>query len=400
MPAKPAIVLSCHNTGLGVIRSLGARGVPVVAVYYDDNDMGQVSRYCIERVKVPHPEHQPEAFVDSLVGLASRHGGGMLFPCDDETLTAVSQNHAVLSGQYFIACGSADVVRKVVQKQHTYRIARQAGVPHPRTLLVQDAGRIDPAFVRGIGFPCLVKPCESHRYARRFAKKLAKVWTLEQLDRECAVALAEGFLVMIQEFIPGPESQNINYNSYAVDSGVVVDFTAEKVRLCPPESGVPCVVRSRELPDVRLPAARMLEALGYSGYSCMEFKLDARDGVYKLLEVNGRYNRSIALSLRCGVNFPFLDYEYVTYGRIPRGEAVRPGVYWIDMTKDLFSWGSYVRSGNVRLRDLLAPYRGPHVFSDFTIEDVRPFLRRVFTLGLRGLRSLVHLSGSAGGNSR
>lgn len=143
---------------------------------------------------------------------------------------------------------------------------------------------------------------------------------------------------------PRPESHNINYNSYAVDTGVAVDFTAEKVRLYPPESGVPCVVRSREVPEVRPLAAGMLSALGYRGYSCMEFKKDPRDGRYKLLEINGRYNRSIALSLGCGLNFPRLDYEYLTSGRLPSGTGTsRQQMYWIDVTRDLLSWIPYLR---------------------------------------------------------
>ena len=35
---KFAIVLSTHTMGLGVIRSLGEKGVPIIAVYYDRAD--------------------------------------------------------------------------------------------------------------------------------------------------------------------------------------------------------------------------------------------------------------------------------------------------------------------------------------------------------------------------
>ncbi len=383
---KPALVLSCHTTGLGVIRALGAAGIPVVALFYDDNDMGQVSRYCVERLRVPHPAQREEEFIAALVSLASRHGGGVLFPCDDETLCAVARHRPELVRHYAVTCPEWGVIRNVVQKQFTYDLARRVGIPHPRTQLVGARGSVDRTFVEEIGFPCLVKPCESHLYAKALHKKLAKVASFAALERECGRALDAGLQVMLQEFIPGPDEQNINYNSYAKDSRVLADFTAEKVRLCPPESGVPCVVRSRDIPEVRPLAARMLEGLGYSGYSCMEFKRDPRNGVFKLLEVNGRYNRSIALSLACAVNFPLIDYRQLVGGPRAACRTSRPGMYWIDLTKDPFSWLPYLRQGKMSLGRLIAPYLRRHVFSDLQMRDLKPFVKRIGNLAQRLFR--------------
>ena len=69
---KPAIVLSTHSIGLGAIRSLGEQGIPVVAVCYDKNDMGYVSRYVSERYFAPHPEHAADDFIELLVSLGHR----------------------------------------------------------------------------------------------------------------------------------------------------------------------------------------------------------------------------------------------------------------------------------------------------------------------------------------
>ena len=35
---EPALVLGAHTVGLGVVRALGSKGVPVIAVHYDDKD--------------------------------------------------------------------------------------------------------------------------------------------------------------------------------------------------------------------------------------------------------------------------------------------------------------------------------------------------------------------------
>ena len=58
-------------------------------------------------------------------------------------------------------------------------------------------------------------------------------------------------------------------------------------------------------------------------------KKDARDGTYKLIEVNGRHNLSSELSVRCGVNFPAIQHDHLVHGRLCSPERVQTGVYWI-----------------------------------------------------------------------
>ena len=57
--------------------------------------------------------------------------------------------------------------------------------------------------------------------------------------------------------------------------------------------------------------------------------------VFKLLEVNGRHNLSSLLSIRCGLNFPWISYRHLTTGELPRPVRPRTGLYWIDETQDI-----------------------------------------------------------------
>ena len=88
MPGKiktmmPAIVLSSHTMGLGVIRSLGIKGVPVYVFYYDKKDMGYVSKYVIKSVYCPHPEKEEYNFVKLILEYGERLHGAILLPVDD-----------------------------------------------------------------------------------------------------------------------------------------------------------------------------------------------------------------------------------------------------------------------------------------------------------------------------
>ena len=138
----------------------------------------------------------------------------------------------------------------------------------------------------------------------------------------------------------------------------VAEFTAQKLRLRPTMIGFPTAIVSLKLPEVVEYGRRMIAALGYNGFSCMEFKRDARDNVYKLMEVNGRHNFSGLLAGRCGVNFPYISYLEALGQSLPIDRYEQPeGVYWLDEHMDIRGLFRALRQGRAALRDYSLPYR-------------------------------------------
>jgi D-aspartate ligase len=381
----PAIVVGTHTMGLGVIRALGEMQVPVVAVYYRPDDMGYVSRYVRESVRVPHPETSEEAFLDCLMGLRSRFAGSPVFPVSDEALKIVSRHKPLLAQHFRVACPDWETIRLLIEKNLTYKLAAAAGVPIPRTLTPASMDEV-AAFARDLQYPCLVKPEESHRYFAVFKKKIVKAHNADQLTAACREAEQAGLRVMLQEFIPGDDAQGVNYNSYCWEGRPVVQFTAQKVRSSPPEVGSPCVAVSREIPAVFESGAKLLRAMGFYGYSCTEFKRDPRDGVYKLLEVNGRHNLSTLLAVRCGINFPWLHYRHLVEGTVPGQSPYREGVFWIDLERDVPFIPRRLFKYRESLAQIASPYFKPHVFAVYDAQDRKPFFKRYENFGKQAIR--------------
>jgi D-aspartate ligase len=371
----PAVVLSCHTIGLGVIRALGMMGVPVIAVTYENVDMGFVSKYVRHILFAPHPEKSESEFINLLVDKTRFLGDSLLIPADDATLGVVSRHKTYLEKYFIVACTEWEITERVIDKHYTYALANSIGVPAPWTLSPESEADLDK-LKEQISYPCLVKPRQSHQYFERFRRKLVRVASPDEMRAAFREADQAGLKVLLQEWIPGDDTHGINYNSYFWDHRPLIEFTAEKVRLSPPGSGVPCVVQSKVIPEVLEPARKILKALKFYGYSCMEFKRDARDGTYKFMEVNGRHNRSTLLAVRCGINFPWIMYMHLTQGRLPHASIRAHDIYWVDEVRDLVSGVGRFQHEHYSFRNFAKPYLHSHVFAVFDWKDLRPFAKR------------------------
>src|SRR4051812_20241302 len=103
-----AIVLGGNFVGLGVVRSLGAKGIPVWVVDTDrSKSIAQFSRYT-KRFIVSDEEP-----ADMLLREGRRHGldGWVIFPVNDDYVQAVADNHDALSAMYRLATPPAAVTR-------------------------------------------------------------------------------------------------------------------------------------------------------------------------------------------------------------------------------------------------------------------------------------------------
>ncbi len=376
-----AVILTSHTIGLGVIRSLGKMGVPIMVFYYEPSDFGYLSKYVYKKIRAPHPEKFEQQFIELLVSHAPRTERLLLIPVDDATVLTVSKHKERLENYYQVACTEYKIASKFLNKEHTYKLAEKIGVPIPKTCFPENFAELEQC-AQSVEYPCLVKPNQSQPFVEIFKEKMFIVNNQEQLIAAFKKAAQASFSVMIQELIPGDDALCYNYNSYFWNGAPLVEFTAEKVRLSNSGFGVPTVVQSCPNQNkLRESARTFLNALGYYGYSCTEFKKDIRDGVYKLMEVNGRFNRSGLLSLKCGLNFPWILYNHLVNGVLPDADnKYQAKIFWIDEFKDMSVIVNFLLKNHFSLIRFFQPYLRKKIFAVFDLSDPLPFIKRVFDM--------------------
>lgn len=379
----PVLILSGHAIALGVIRSLGSKGVPVYVVSYDTKDMAYKSKFIQQHFVLPHPEKNAEEFIAGLLRIHDKIGKALVFPADDPTLVALSKNIDLLKAKFIIASQDWSIISKVINKDITYAVAEKVGVPFPKTLSLDETITITEDLIKEFRFPCLVKPVQSHIYFDIFKSKMAIVNNIEELKNQFEQCKKYSLDVTLQEIIEGDITQGLNFNSLIYNGKIKQGFTAYKVRMTDNGYGIPVIVRSREMiKELWDYSEKLLSEMGYEGYSNVEFKYDKRDGLYKLLEVNGRYNRSSLLSAESGINFPWIQYNYIINGIDFQQNDYEKGFYYVDEFKDFQENIKRLLSGKENLLRFLKPYFSKKVFAIFYSRDMKPFYKH-FADGLK-----------------
>jgi D-aspartate ligase len=366
------IVVSGSTHALGVVRGLGRKGVPVVVVSYDNRDIATKSRYVRDVLRAPHPDKDEAGFVEVLLEASRRHPYSLLVPAADSALGPIARSKLILEDAgLIVATMDEEITDVLLNKVKTFALARSAGVPSPATYAPENEDEVRD-LCTSLTFPAVLKPALSHLYRQLVGEKWTQVDSPEQAIRAYSVARSLSLEVVLQELIPGDELCGAVYNSYFWNGEPLVEFTSRKLRNSPPDTGSPSVVRSEWIPEVVEYGRRMLRAAKFSGYSCTEFKRDPRDGEYKLMEVNGRHNLSSLLATRCGVNFPWLQYQHLVGGHVPEQGDHQSGIYWVDVTRDVQNVRHYLRRPDYSLADFLEPYRRPHIFAVLDRHDLGP----------------------------
>lgn len=371
-PAAGALVIGGDYRGLGIVRSLGRRGIPVW-VLTDEHSIAATSCYARRRLKWPAlPETQQ---LDYLLDLGARHGldRWALFPTGDETAALLARNHAALVEQFRLTVPPWEVLRWAYDKRLTYRLATELGVAHPWTRCPrgqEEVATLDCAF------PVILKPAIKE-HINRFT--YVKAWQVE--DREALLArygeacgLVDPEVVMVQELIPGNGEAQFAYAALCVDGLPRASLVARRTRQYPMDFGLSSsYVETVDRPEVEEPARRLLAAMRHTGLAEVEFKYDARDGRYKLLDINPRVWGWHTLGRRAGVDFPYL------FWRLLQGEPVSqvrapPGVRWVRAVTDLPTVAREIWRGRLSPLAYLRSLRGPLELATFAADDPLPAL--------------------------
>lgn len=285
---------------LAVVRSLGRKGIPVAVGERTFLNTSFFSKYCTRRLVYPSPQQSPNQFIEFLLKEIKKKQYDCLFPMEEGTLLLLAKYYSQISEYTYLLIPDLKKIEFVRDKGNLMRFAESHGFPVPKTWYSPPASP-SPAVGGGMGEGVVIKPrISSGSFGIVYVKKREDLVSSYQNVHERYP------FPLIQEWIP--DGGGVFGLSALFDeaSSVKAAFVHKKLRMYPVQGGPSTLAEGVEHPQIMELGLSLLKSLNWVGVGMVEFKVDPRDGIPKLMEVNPRFWGSLQLAIVSGVDFPFL----------------------------------------------------------------------------------------------
>jgi D-aspartate ligase len=405
--SMPVVVLkvgryALHHGGLGVIRTLGRVGVPVYGVHEDRLAPAAASRYLAGKFIWKTGGESVERFLQGMAELGRRLGRpAILVPTDDLAAILVAEHAAVLEEWFVFPRPPASLPRTVASKWGLYQLCRRLGVPCAEAVIPQSRPEVE-AFLERATFPVVVKGAEAWLLPGSGVKSTTIVKTPKQLfDIYDRVAGRSGTSVMFQEYIPRDCGEDWIFHGYCdARSECLAGFTGVKLRSYPPHAGPTTLGRCAPNEALRRQAEALFKAISYRGIMDLDYRLDRRDGQYKLLDFNPRVGAQFRLfEDDAGIDVVRALHLDLTGRPVPRGRPIDGRGFVVEPYDLLASWG-YHRDGGLTMGTWLRSLKGVEERAWIAGDDLAPFSVMCLRFLARGVERALRLERPPGADWR
>jgi D-aspartate ligase len=374
--STPVVTLACpYHGGLGVTRSLGKLGISVYNVDSARWAPARFSRYCRGAFVWDIENASPEQSVKYLSTVARQIGRrSLLIPGTDRAAVFVANHGRALEPWYIFPAQNPALADLLATKMAMCCLALENHIPTPTTLWMQTkADRME--CLKRVNLPIIVKGIQMRATASAKTRKLIVRTPQQLLSLYDLVGDATVRDMIAQEYIPGSEDTDWMFNGYFNrESECLIGFTGRKLRQCPAYTGVTSLGLCQKNVEVEQAARKFLKGVAYCGIVDMDFRYDARDGHYKLLDVNPRIGCTFRLFLsKDGMDVVRAAYLDLT-GQPVHAEGAAEGRKWVVEDFDLVGAIRYFRDRKLRLPEWLRSFRGIQELAFFALDDPLPTL--------------------------
>ena len=206
----------------------------------------------------------------------------------------------------------------------------------------------------GFPYPLIVKPSSSIEYWKHPFDGMKKVYVAHSKEEALEIIrsiYSSGYSdeMIVQDLIPGDDSNMNVLTAYSDKDGKVKMMCLGHVLLeehTPKGLGNHAAIITEFKPEVTEPFKKLLEDLGYRGFSNFDIKFDPRDGSMRAFEINLRQGRSNYYITSAGINIAKLIVDdYILGNDIPYTECKNEH-YWHSIpTKIVYK---YVKSDELK----------------------------------------------------
>ena len=251
-----------------------------------------------------------------------------------------------------------------LKKSHSTSFAERLGIPVPKSYHVKSKKDLED-LANTVSFPLVIKgergTSSSHvRYANNILElknRFEEVYELEKsIDPNSTPPI-------VQQYIGGP-----TYLSQAfADSGIVkIVIPHYKYREWPLTGGVTSRAKTIDSPKLTKYMTKILESLDWNGEVGMEWKYDSVNDEFYFLEINPRFEGSLDIAIKAGVNIPKLLIQKMDGKNIPDNLIYYRNIHYRWFFR--FDFKCFLH-GSSNIFTLIMESLNPKIHGEVTIND-------------------------------
>jgi len=364
-----------NKNALSVIRSLGKskeNRLGVTTPVHEVMTLCSFSKYC-HKTHFLKPESTPESkiggyrafhsgdvegvdsYAEKLLDIVNEDGYDVLMPVGLESYMAASKHAKKFGESAGVAVPEWEKMQIAFNKEVTMKFAEEVGVPIPKTTNLLSENDLELIDV----YPVVIKSSDSFlRYCNnknellgsfRFIKDHAKMG------------------IICQEYVKG-----FGCGFYGVyDRGkLIAHFLHKRLTELPATGGASAMAESYFDERLRNYGEKLCGALKWHGPIMAEFKYDAENDDYRLIELNPKLWGSLDLTIAAGIDVPGILLA-IALGKKPEVSAGYKYVKYKWLFPDHF-WALVSDFSFVNLKEFIGS--GGDVQTNFYPDDVAPFM--------------------------
>jgi D-aspartate ligase len=390
----PAVIIPGDRpASIGIARSLGRRGIKVYAMDSDKNSIALVSKYSTPLTYINNDESDKN-ITDTKLDALSRLGEkldqkAVLFPVSDEDVQICSDHRNHLLKYYKFVMPSKRIISNLINKDGLRRIAKEYNIPSPEIYYFKNRDDL-LELSNELPYPLIIKPSFSAFWLK---DEITSIVDYHPLSNPPKVVLCNDpselmsnyesiekidSRVIIEEVIPG-EDNRLFYACFYLDRNSVplAYFAGQKLRILPVGFGSATYVNSVINAELEEISIKFIKDIGYQGLGGIEFKRDPRDEKLKLIEFNARFGLWDSLSIRCGLDIPYIAYCDALGIPIKPNLQYKQNIKWIDFERDVRAYIIYRSQGKISFSEWIRSYFGERMWSVLSFDDLLPSISSI-----------------------
>ena len=291
----------------------------------------------LELRAVGEKNEEPDTFFANVCTFAKEHPDDqiILIGCGDSYVKLAARFLGQYPENVVAPYIPLPLMEQLMNKERFYALCDERDIPHPKTFIYEKEMGAD--YELPFEFPCVAKPSDGVAYWEHPFPGNDKVFHAKDrasLQDFLDKAYAAGYpgTMVLQEFIPGDDTAMRVLTCYSDRTGRVRLMCLGHVLLeehSPHGLGNHAVILNEPVePALAEMMGGLLESLHYTGFSNFDLKYDARDGQYKVFEINVRQGRSNYYVTGAGYNLArFVTEDYIKGQELPLTLADKP-FFW------------------------------------------------------------------------